>query len=103
MGIVMLLLTLGVDFKTVKQDYLISQRTMVPYVKKKQDYYRQFHVNDNFLRDVKSLYTVSPDYLNSAMTEIKKVYGTWANIEKKYLKLNPRKIKQLKQIYLTNQ
>ena len=101
MGIVMLLLTLGVDLPTVKKDYLISQQEMVPYVKLKQAHFRRYHVNANFMANIKSLYTVSGDYLDAAMHEIHRKYGTWSRFEKKYLHLNPRKIKRLKSYYLT--
>ncbi|XIF20550.1 MAG: tyrosine-protein phosphatase [Acetilactobacillus jinshanensis] len=102
MGVVMLLLTLGVDLKTVEQDYLISKKEMVPYVKLKQDAYRKYHVNDNFMANVKSLYTVSSDYFDAAMDEIQKKYGTWYRFEHKYLSLSDRKIVKLRKLYLTD-
>ncbi|QBP18897.1 tyrosine-protein phosphatase [Acetilactobacillus jinshanensis] len=100
MGVAMLLLTLGVDIKTVKQDYLISEKEMVPYVKLKQDKYRKYNVNDNFMDNVKSLYTVSSDYFDSAMDEVQKKYSTWYRFEHKYLRLNDRKIVKLRRLYL---
>ena len=102
MGVAMLLLTLGVDLKTVKQDYLISQKEMMPYVKLKQDQYRRYHVNANFMANIKSLYTVSSDYFDAAMDEIKRKYGTWHRFEHKYLPLSDRKIIKLRKLYLTD-
>ena len=102
MGVAMLLLTLGVDINTVKRDYLISQIEMVPYVKLKQNSFRKYHVNDNFLANIKSLYTVSGDYFDSAMDEIHKRYGTWYRFEHRYLKLSDRKITKLQRLYLTD-
>ena len=100
MGIVMLLMTLGVSRDVVKRDYLISAKEMVPYVQLKQDQYRKYHVNANFMANVKSLYTVSRDYFDAAFSEIKKKYGTWHRFEHKYLKLNDRKINKLRKFYL---
>lgn len=99
-GAILFLLVLGVDLKTVKQDYLISAKVMVPYIKMMQDLYRPYHVNANFMANIKSLYTVSSDFFEAGFQRLHENYGTWANFERDYLHLDQAKIKQLKEIYL---
>ncbi|GLB47303.1 protein-tyrosine-phosphatase [Philodulcilactobacillus myokoensis] len=101
-GAALLLLILGVDVKTVKKDYMISQKMMVPYVKMKLKQIEKYHVNDNFKQNISDLYTVHGGYFDAAMDTIKERYVNIHNFARQFLNLSDRDIKTLKQIYLTN-
>ncbi|MBW1604859.1 tyrosine-protein phosphatase [Lactobacillus sp. Sy-1] len=101
MGIVMLLFVLGVDEKDIQENYLDSAKQMVPYVQKKIKEYERYNINNICKENITSLYTVSIDYYNAAMSKIKELYGNMDNFIHEYLGLSDQDVKKLRDEYLT--
>ncbi|MCK8607133.1 tyrosine-protein phosphatase [Apilactobacillus ozensis] len=96
------LYALGVDIKTIKQDYLISKDQMKPYIQKQIEYYSQFGMNDVLRNNLQNLYTVSLDYLDVAINTMEENYGSIDNFIHKGLGISSQQIKRLREIYLTD-
>ncbi|GLB47302.1 protein-tyrosine-phosphatase [Philodulcilactobacillus myokoensis] len=98
----MLLLVLGVDIQTVKNDYLLSKKPMIPYIHRKLTQIKPEFINDNFKRNLYDLYIVHKAYFDTAVNTIRCQYGTFDHFTHQFLGLSQNDIQVLKHIYLTN-
>lgn len=100
MGAVFLLTALGVDKDTIIQDYLLTNKTTKPFADQTLAKVKQASNDPKIYNSIKALLTVSMDYLNTAMTEIKKQSGSLHNYLQEEIKLTPEQVADLKKIYL---
>lgn len=100
MGAVFLLNALGVDFSTIKQDYLLSNVTT------KENYDRLTKLvldrggDENTVQAVQALMRVDERYLNHAMNIINNNYGGLNEYTKNIFGMDHDNISQLRNIYL---
>ncbi|TPR41091.1 protein-tyrosine-phosphatase [Apilactobacillus micheneri] len=97
-----ILFALGVSENNIRQDYLISKEQMKPYVRLKINEYSEYGMNDILKNNLSNLYSVDEKYFDAAMDMIKKEYGNIDNFLHDFIGLSNQKIKQLRDIYLTD-
>lgn len=101
MGAVFLLSALQVDQHTIVDDYLLTNDVTREYVTQKIDRLKQQqNVSKTLTENILALSTVSPDYVNTALTLIKHEYGTVLNYLQKYIGITDRQLSDLRQLYL---
>lgn len=77
-GSMIILMTLGVPFKTVLEDYLLSNRTLEDYHNKIFENAQRFFTEEEF-HQFKNAFTLRPEYLNAAFNTIVHTYGDFEN------------------------
>lgn len=97
MGAVFLMTALGVDQKTIVDDYLLTNTVLEDYI---TEQLQPFSNDPELYQSVKSLMQVSHDYLSAADEEVKKESGNWLNYVQNEIKVTPQEIADLKKIYL---
>lgn len=100
MGAVFLLNSLGVDFDTIKKDYLISNHTT-------NDFKEQFINNavangasENLVKSINALMVVDERYLQHAIDIIDQEFGGLDQYTKEILKIDNSDKERLQEIYL---
>ncbi|WP_125982034.1 tyrosine-protein phosphatase [Loigolactobacillus iwatensis] len=100
MGAVFLLTALGVDRETIKADYLLTNTIAAPHIEHRLAELKSLNAHQNVVTNIQSLLTVHPDYLATALAEIKREAGDLKNYLHTDLGLSDHDIKELQQIYL---
>lgn len=99
-GTALVLAALGVDQKTIMNDYLLSNKYREAENQKILDALAKQTDNPKVLAGMKAILDVRPAYLNAAFDEIKAKYGSTDAFLKKGLGLTNKDIKALKKAYL---
>ncbi|MEY8662345.1 tyrosine-protein phosphatase [Ligilactobacillus faecis] len=101
MGAVYLLSVLGVDEKTIRNDYLASNKFLAPWTERELSKRKlPLEHQEVFLSNLKALGSVRESYLNTALTVMQREYGSLEGYLKHELYLTKQQVKDLKQIYL---
>ncbi|MBU3851429.1 MAG: tyrosine-protein phosphatase [Candidatus Paralactobacillus gallistercoris] len=100
-GAILLLSALGVPENVIKQDYLLSNQTiqsvLTPLLQQVQ---QKSHNNETLITNIRNLLTVSEDYYQTAMDDIRDMSGNVINYLHEVIKVTDDEIEQLRQIYL---
>lgn len=102
MGAVYLLNSLGVDFDTIKKDYLISNLTTTEF---KDQFINNAVANgasENLIKSINALMVVDERYLEHAIDIIDQEYGGLDQYTKDVLKVDKDEQERLQEIYLEN-
>ncbi|MBC1474578.1 tyrosine-protein phosphatase [Listeria grandensis] len=99
-GTALVLAALGVDQKTIMNDYLLSNKYRATDNQKTLDALAKQTDNQKVLDGMKAILDVRPSYLNAAFDEINAKYGSTDAFLKKGLGLTNKDIKALKNAYL---
>ncbi|EUJ24080.1 protein-tyrosine phosphatase [Listeria grandensis FSL F6-0971] len=99
-GTALVLAALGVDQKTIMNDYLLSNKYRAAENQKTLDALAKQTDNPKILAGMKAILDVRPSYLNAAFDEIKAKYGSTDAFLKKGLGLTNKDIKTLRKAYL---
>lgn len=97
MGAVFLMTALGVDQKTIINDYLLTNNVLENYI---NEQLKAFNNDLQLYQSAKSLMQVSRDYMSAADEEVKKEAGNWLNYVQNEIKVTTKEIADLKKIYL---
>ena len=100
MGAVYLLTALGVDFETIKQDYLLTNQASIGRINGAMAEARAQGASDATVESIRALWSVDAAYLDAAMTEIKRQSGNLNHYLHTELKLTNNEINDLQRIYL---
>lgn len=101
MAAVFFLTALGVDPQTIKQDYLLTNRIAAPIINARLDELAAHHATNDTIANIRALLSVNPEYLATAIKQIKKEAGSIINYLHQGLQLTDDDIKTLRQLYLT--
>ncbi|KGL38143.1 protein tyrosine phosphatase [Listeria newyorkensis] len=99
-GTALVLAALGVDQKTIMNDYLLSNKYRATENQKTIDALAKQTDNPKILSGMKAILDVRPAYLNAAFDEINAKYGSTDAFLKQGLGLTDKDIKKLKKTYL---
>ncbi|MTV82792.1 tyrosine-protein phosphatase [Secundilactobacillus folii] len=102
MGAAFFLSALGVPRKTVKRDYLLTNKTLSPLIQDRLKRAESEGITGQSLASVKALMSVSSDYFDAAMKAIETNYGSMQAFLANALELTDHDIADLKQLYLTH-
>lgn len=91
---------LGVDKRTIYEDYLLTEIYNQPRNDSRMAIYQQFTDNSFVLEYLSSLQKTKKEYLDSAFHTMEEKYGTMENYAVKALSISEENIHQLKEIYL---
>lgn len=100
MGAVFFLNALGVDFATIKKDYLLSNVTTKDNYDNITKTVKERGGNENTVKAVQALMRVDERYLNHAMNLINNNYGGLNQYTKDIFGIDHANLEQLKHIYL---
>lgn len=93
-GVALTLFALGVDEKTVMEDYLLTDVLLKPFKDALLDQYKT-HLSDEELEKRQHIFAAKPIYLQSALNAIKEKYQTidhWLEAEYQLTPINRRRI-----------
>lgn len=99
-GAFLLLSALGVDTKTIEQDYLLTNQVNEAFVNELLQRFASAGKNETYVHNFRSLATVSPRYLNATKQAIATHYGTVNDFLTTGLGLSAGNLADLKQLYL---
>lgn len=91
---------LGVSGSQIKSDYLLTNQLCIPRVKHRIEVAKRAHMNQNFIKSVVSLSTVSGDYYDQAMSIVDFEFGGIIPYLVDFVGLSEDVIQRLKDIYL---
>lgn len=100
MGAVFLLTALGVDFETIKSDYLLTNVASVDRIEGATKAAQAKGASKETVDSLRALWSVDPAYLDAAMTEIKRQSGNLSHYLRTELKLTKNEITDLQRLYL---
>jgi len=100
MGAVYLLTALGVDFATIKQDYLLTNQTSIKRIEGAAADAKAQGASAATIDSIRALWSVDEAYLDAAMTEINRQSGNLSHYLRTELKLTKNEITDLQHIYL---
>ncbi|WP_230912802.1 tyrosine-protein phosphatase [Agrilactobacillus fermenti] len=100
MGAFYLLSALGVDQKTIEQDYLLTNQTYKKQIDAVLAELRANHATPEMIESVHNLVSVNIDFIHAAETQIEQIAGTPINYLKEVLGLNDSDLQDLQKIYL---
>ena len=96
----LILSALGVQEKIIMEDYLLTNVVTQEFRNQWLQEMRNNGASEELVTNRAALASVSPDYLNTAITNIKKNYGTINRYLSNYLEITPAEIKKLQELYL---
>ncbi|WP_429971505.1 tyrosine-protein phosphatase [Fructilactobacillus sp. Tb1] len=100
MSAVFILAALGVDMETIRKDYIMTNEVVKDIIEKKVQEVRTAGFSDHAAENLRVLYSVNMKFLDAALEEIDKNYGTMQNFLHDGLDLTEANIDELKQLYL---
>ncbi|QFX93131.1 tyrosine-protein phosphatase [Fructilactobacillus fructivorans] len=100
MSATFILSALGVDQKTIEEDYLLTNQVSKPVIDARLEKAKKEGYTEPALKSLRFLYSVSPDFFNAAMDEINKLYGGMKQFLHQGIGLTDNDIKKLRKIYL---
>ncbi|MFC6253111.1 tyrosine-protein phosphatase [Secundilactobacillus hailunensis] len=102
MGATFFLSALGVPQKIVKQDYLLTNDILSPFIQDRLTKAKNEGITGTTLDTIKAQMTVSSGYFDAAMAAINKHYGAMPQFLNQALQLSNEDINDLKKLYLTH-
>ncbi len=99
-GAYLVLSALGVDQKTIEQDYLLTNQTTKQWIDDRLNELKDQGATQTFIDNYAQLAGVSLDYLNSAIQEINTNYGSTQRFLRDALQLSATDLKDLRTLYL---
>lgn len=99
-GAMLILSALGVPLKTIKEDYLLTNQAIKPFINNMMANEKAKGASDTLLHSLHDLQTVQIDYLNSAIKLINSNYGSINAFLQHELGLRTQDLLTLRQIYL---
>lgn len=102
MGATFFLSALGVSPKIIKQDYLLTNDVLSPFVQTRLTKAKNEGVTGTMLATIKAQMSVSSGYFDAAMKAIDNYYGSMPQFLNKALQLSHEDIADLKKLYLTH-
>ncbi|MFB9770399.1 tyrosine-protein phosphatase [Lactiplantibacillus modestisalitolerans] len=100
MGAIYLLTALGVDFKTIKQDYLLTNAASVKRIEGATADAKAAGASAATVASIRALWSVDEAYLNAALTEIEHQSGNLPHYLRTELKLTKQELADLQKLYL---
>lgn len=100
MGAIYLLTALGVDFDTIRQDYLLTNAASIDRIEGAAADAKAHGGSPETVASIKALWSVHDDYLDAALTEIKRQSGNLEHYLRTELKLTKNEINDLQKLYL---
>lgn len=100
MGAVFLLTALGVDFDTIRTDYLLTNEASAKRIRHATKKAQEKGASAETVASLRALWSVDEAYLNAAMTEIERQSGNLEHYLRTELKLTKAEIEKLRQLYL---
>lgn len=100
MGAVYLLTALGVDFATIRQDYILTNAASVQRIDGAVAAAQKQGLSAEAVASIKALWSVNDDYLDAALAEIKRQSGNLEHYLRTELKLTKQEVTDLRRIYL---
>ncbi len=101
MAAVFFMTALGVDAKTIKTDYLLTNTIAAPHIDARLNELKAQHATPDTLANLRSLLSVHADYLATALDQVKQESGNLNNYLHEGLQLTDHDLNELRQIYLT--
>ena len=100
MAAIVFLTALGVDFETIRQDYLLTNEASVERIEGATQSAKEKGASAETVASLRALWSVDQAYLDAAMTEIKRQSGNLEHYLRTELKLTKNEIAELQRIYL---
>lgn len=100
MAAIYLLTALGVDFPTIRQDYLLTNDASIDRINGAVNDARAQGASAETVESLRALWSVDDAYLDAAMTEIKRQSGNLEHYLRTELKLTKTEISDLRKLYL---
>jgi protein-tyrosine phosphatase len=100
LGAVLFETALGVAPEVIWQDYLLTNQTAAPHIEKRLAELKAADASEDVLQNIHSLLTVHPDYLKTALKEIKTEAGGIHQFLQQELELSAGDIQDLQKLYL---
>lgn len=100
MAAVYVLSALGVDQATIRKDYLATNTFIQPALAEVLTKARLEGGNQNMLQGLTDIWTVYPEYLDTALAAINETYGDMQHYLHDALKLTDHQLTTLRQLYL---
>lgn len=91
---------LGVDQKTIFEDYLLTNKNLKNIEAKMNEFEIPKDLSQGILEELKDMWRVNASYLEAAFDAIDEEYGSMDQFIKQGIGLNEEDINQLKKIYL---
>lgn len=102
MAAVFFMTALGVDAKTIKTDYLLTNTIAAPHINARLTELKTQHASADTIANIRSLLSVHADYLATALKQVKQESGNLNNYLHEGLQLTDHDLQDLRKIYLTD-
>lgn len=99
-GALLILSALGVPFRTIKQDYLLTNITTKEFVDSLVARARERGLSENTVQSIYDVQSVHPEYIDHAIKVINDRYGSINNYLRDVMHLSSSDIMKLRRIYL---
>ncbi|WP_203623859.1 MULTISPECIES: tyrosine-protein phosphatase [unclassified Lacticaseibacillus] len=100
MAAVYVLSALGVDQATIRKDYLATNTFIQPALSEVLEQAKAEGGNANMMQGLTDIWTVYPEYLDTALAAINETYGDMQQYLHEALQLTNRQIQTLRELYL---
>ncbi|MFD1394129.1 tyrosine-protein phosphatase [Lacticaseibacillus jixianensis] len=100
MAAVYVLAALGVDQATIRKDYLATNQFIQPALDEVLTQAKKEGGNQNMLQGLTDIWTVYPEYLDTALAAINETYGDMQRYLQEALRLTDHQLTTLRQLYL---